>query len=152
MLQESHWPKHQQDCSKTMAYLDNSAKFMLDQVELPVKEEILKDIKHRNALETLRKQGWPRDYYTNEEYCPLCKLLLSTEVRKKQRDAENDSFLLTKDHCIPVIILSRKCRSCLLIVQASTLDLGLINLGDTLLLSLELMYSMQHLIRLAITI
>ena len=57
-----------------------------------------------------------------------------------------------KDHWIPVIILSMKCRSCLLIVQASTLDLGLINLGDTLLLSLELMYSMQHLIRLAITI
>ena len=124
----------------------------MDQVELPVKEEILKDIKHRNALETLGKQGWPRTYYTNEEYCPLCKLPLSTEVRKKQRDAENDSFLLTKDHCIPVIILSRKCRSCLLIVQASTLDLGLINMGDTLLLSLELMYSMQHLIRLAITI
>ena len=132
-----------------MAYLDNSARFMLDQVELPVKEEILRDIKHRNALETLGKQGWPRTYYTNEEYCPLCKSLLSTEVRKKQRDAENDSFMLSKDHCIPVIILSRKCKSCLLIVQASTLDLGLINLGDTLLLSIELMYSMQHLVRFA---
>ena len=82
-----------------MAYLDNSARFMLDQVELPVKEEILKDIKHRNALETLGKQGWPRTYYTNEEYCTLCKSLLSTEVRKKQRDAENDSFMLSKVHC-----------------------------------------------------
>lgn len=131
-----------------MAYLTNSSKFMLKSVQLPVKEEILKDIKHRNAMVTLGQQGWPKTFYTNEEFCPLCKSPLSTETRKKQRDKENDSFLLSKDHCIQVIILSRKCKSCFLIIQASTLDIGLINVGDTLLLSLELMYSMQHLVRL----
>ena len=130
-----------------MAYLDNSSKHMLRSVCLPVKEDILKDIKHRNALETLGKSGWPRTYYNNKDLCPICKSLLTSETKKRQKTSENEAILLTKDHCIPVIVLSKKCRSCLLIFQASTLDLGLMNLGDTLLLSFELMYSMQHLVR-----
>ena len=121
-----------------MAFLENSAKYLLETARVPVKEEILKDIKHRNALETLGKQGWPRTYYTNAECCPKCKSALSTEAKKRQKTQEDEPILMTKDHCIPVIILSKKCKDCLLIIQAATLDLGLINIGDTLLLSFEL--------------
>ena len=146
-LQESHWPKHLEQCSKTMSYLETSAKYMLETAVLPVKEEILKDIKHRNALETLGKSGWPRNYYNNREKCPICESELSSGYKRKQQSAENQAVLLSKDHCIPVIVLSKKCKSCLLLVQATTLELGLLNVGDTLLLSLELMYEMQHFIR-----
>ena len=130
-----------------MAYLDNSSKHLLKTVRLPIKEEILKDIKQRNALETVGKSGWPRTYYINKDLCPICKSQLTSESKKRQKTSENEAILLSKDHCIPVIVLSKKCRSCLLILQASTLDLGLVNVGDTLLLSFEIMYSMQHLVR-----
>ena len=130
-----------------MAYLDNSAKHMLKNVCLPVKEEILQDIKRRNALETVGRSGWPRTYYNNMDLYPVCNSELTSESKKRQKTSENEAILLSKYHCILVIVLSKKCRSCLLILPASTLELGLVNLGDTLLLSFEIMYSMQHLVR-----
>ena len=133
-----------------MAYLDNSSKHFLKNVHLPVKEEILKDIKHRNAMETLQKDGWPRTFYNNKELCPICESPLSAEAKKRQKTAENETILLTRDHCIPVIALSKKCKTCLLILPPVSLDLGVLNIGDTLLLSLELIYSMQHLVRLVL--
>ena len=147
ILQESHWPVHQVDCSKTISYLTNSSKYMLKNVIMPVKKDVLKEIKHRNALETIENRGWPRTYYTNEELCPTCNGELTSEQRRRQKTKEDESYLLTRDHCIPVTILSKKCKSCFLFIQAETLSFGLLNVGDTMLLSLELMYSMQCLVR-----
>eukprot|EP00092_Neocalanus_flemingeri_P037112 GFUD01040398.1.p1 GENE.GFUD01040398.1~~GFUD01040398.1.p1 ORF type:complete len:191 (-),score=30.07 GFUD01040398.1:323-895(-) len=116
--QEEHWPAHQKDCSKTIAYMTNSASYLLKTTKLPLKTEVLKEIKRRNALETLGQDGWPTTYYTNEESCPLCAAELSVGEKKQQKTSSDSSFLITKDHCIPVLILSKKCRACLLAVQA----------------------------------
>ena len=120
---------------------------MLDTTVLPDKLYIIQVIKRNDALETLGQPGWPRTYYSNQETCPLCGKFLISCGKKRQKMKEDQCYLVSKDHCIDIIILGKKCKDSSLIVQPATLQLGLLDVGDTLLLSLDIIYQMQHLVR-----
>ena len=120
---------------------------MLKNYVLPEKIETIKGIEHNNAMETLGKVGWPRTVYSDMETCPICQCPLSSSGKKRQKTKSDTCYLLSRSHCIAIIILSKKCKVCSLIIQAPTLHLGLLNVGDSLLLSMDIMYQMQNLIR-----
>ena len=65
----------------------------------------------------------------------------------KQKTNSDRTFLITTDHILEVQVLSRKCPNCTLIIQAETLPIGLINIGDLLLVSLDVFYSIENLVQ-----
>ena len=143
----SHWPEHQTHCSKTLSYLDVTADYMLKNFVLPEKIETIKGIQQKDAMETLGQVGWPRTVYPDMEVCPICECQLGSAGNKRQKTKTDECYLFSRNHCIAVIILSKKCKVCSLIIQAPTLHLGLLNVGDTALLTLDIMYQMQNLVR-----
>ena len=84
------------------------------------------------------------------EFFPKCNSDLSKLVSKKQKNNSDKKLLVSKMHVIEIEILSRRCKNCFLIIGPETLKYGLLNIGDTTLVSLDIFFSLRNTIRLAI--
>ena len=58
------------------------------------------------------------------------------------------SLQVSLDHILEVDILTKQCKLCFLIVKPDTLCLVLFNVGDILLVSVDILFSLQNMIRL----
>ena len=145
-FQEAHWEIHRLKCSKTQKILQNTAAFLYETTQIPEKG-IIKEIKKCNAMETISKDGWSRMFSPTIDHCPKCKLFLSPVNKKKRRSTEDVSLLITFDHILPVDIYTKQCKLCRLIVKPDTLPVGLFNIGDIILISLDILFSLQNLVR-----
>ena len=126
-----------ENCLKTHKLMKNTADYIFENDFVPPQDEVLPNILKRNAEETLGVgEGWPQCYQPSLNNCPKCGEILLPIKRKEQKNENDKTLLLTMDHCKPVNIFSRKCNKCLIIFQAETLQTGLVNIGDTILVSL----------------
>ena len=132
--------------------MTNTAEYLLDFCELPDKEA-LEIVSRHDAAETLNVPGkWPRSFSTTVTVCPKCGYDLSQLSKKKQRQKTDSQLLVTKMHVIPIDILTRKCKRCYLVIPPDTLRLGLLNIGDQLLVSIDVFFSLRNMIRFAFTV
>ena len=146
-MQENHWDTHRLECGLTQRYLQNTAEYLLDNCELPDKS-ILKVISTHDAAETLNLPGkWPRSYSSTDQHCPKCSHELSQLTKKRQRWNKDCQLIVTKLHVIVIDILVRKCKRCHLIVRPNTLQQGLLNVGDTTLVSVDVFFSLRNTVR-----
>ena len=126
----------------------NTAKYVFETISPVMPDEsICKEINIKNARETLNGDGFPKVYIPNAVKCPACSGMLSSVSKKRQKNSSDCTLLVTKCHTITIEIYSKTCTSCLLVVQPETLDLGLLNIGDLNLVSLDICYTMKNLIR-----
>ena len=125
----------------------NTSEYLYQNEKLPDKS-ILKSIKECNARETISMDGWPRTFSPTLDHCPQCKVFLSPVTKKRRRSSEDMSLLVSLDHILEVDILTKQCKLCFLIVKPDTLCLGLFNVGDILLVSVDILFSLQNMIRL----
>ena len=146
-FQELHWEVHRLDCSKTQKYMKNTAKFLYDNEKIPDKS-ILKVIKQCNANETLNGSGWPRTFSPMVDKCPKCSIILSPVTKKKGKTSDDHSLLITMDHILEVDIYTKQCKICCHIVKPETSKLGLLNIGDLYLVTLDVFFTLQNTIRL----
>ena len=128
--------------------MSNTAKYLLETISpvLP-NETIIKEINVANARETINGSGFPKVFIPNKVKCPLCSEMLSSVSKKRQKKSSDCTLLVTKCHTIKIEIYSKTCTTCLLMVQPETLHLGLLNIGDLNLVALDILYTMQNLIR-----
>ena len=68
-------------------------------------------------------------------------------VSKKQKNKSDKKLLITKLHVIPIEILTKKCRKCYLIISPDTMQYGLMNIGDTTLVALDIFFTLRNTIR-----
>ena len=134
------------ECTKTQQYMQNTAKFLYENHSLPDKS-IISQIKKCNATETLTGNGWPRTYSPVIDRCPLCHIFLSPLSKKKRRSEEDRSLLISTEHIIEIDVFTKQCKLCSLILKPDTLSLGLVNIGDTTLVTVDIFYTMQNTIR-----
>ena len=134
------------NCTQTQKYMQNTAQFMYETEKLPSKG-ILQEIKLCNAKETLSKSGWPRTYAPVQDVCPKCNSFMSPVTKKRRRANEDRILLISMDHIIDVDILTKQCKLCFLIVKPDTLRLGLLNIGDIMLVTVDIFFSLQNTIR-----
>ena len=146
-LKEDDWDAHRLDCGLTQRYLVNTADFMFEHSKLP-DISILPTVSSYYARETLELDGnWPRSYSCKEEKCPKCGDPLSTLTKRRQNKNSDKQLLISKMHVIVIEILSKKCKKCYLIVSPNTLELGLINIGDVTLVSMDVFFTLQNTVR-----
>ena len=138
---------HRLESGLTQQYLQHTAEYLLENCELPDKS-ILKTISIHDAAETLNLPGkWPRSYTTTDNRCPKCSQELSQLSKKRQRWNTDQQILVTKLHVIVIDIFVRKCKSCHIIAQPNTLRSGLLNVGDTTLISVDVFFSLRNAVR-----
>ena len=128
--------------------MQNTAEYLYQSESIPDKN-ILKLIKQCNAKETLSSSGWPRTFSPTIEKCPKCNILLSPVTKKKRRSRDDHSVLISMDHIIEVDIFTKQCKICFLIMKPDTLNLGLLNIGDMTLVTVDIFFSLQNTIRFA---
>ena len=131
--------------------MTNTAEYMLDSCELPDKS-VLEIVSRHDAAETLNVPGkWPRSFSTTVIVCPKCGYDLSQLSKKKQRQKSDSQLLVTKMHVIVIDILTRKCKRCwcYIVIRPDTLRLGLLNIGDLALVSIDVFFSLRNMIRFA---
>ena len=124
----------------------NTSEYLYQNEKIPDKS-ILKAIKESNAKETISMDGWPRTFSPTIDHCPQCKVFLSPVTKKRRRSSEDMCLLVSLDHILEVDILTKQCKLCFLIVKPDTLCLGLFNVGDIFLVSVDILFSLQNMIR-----
>ena len=125
----------------------NTSKYILENCAMPG-TDILRLVSGYDAAETLNCPGkWPRSYICMEQKCPKCKSDLAGLVSKKQKNKSDKKLLITKLHVIPIEILTKKCRKCYLIISPDTMQYGLMNIGDTTLVALDIFFTLRNTIR-----
>ena len=143
------WDNHRLECGQSQKYMQNTSKYLLDTLILPDKS-ILQLISRYDAAETLScPEKWPRSFSCDIIKCPKCKGNTTALVNRKQKNNSDKKLLVTKIHVLEIEILSRKCKKCSLNLSPDTLTFGLLNIGDTTLVSLDIFYSLRNLIRCA---
>ena len=131
--------------------MKNTAVYLLESVEIPDKS-ILGLISKYDAAETLDLPAkWPRSFSTVLAFCPKCKKQLPPLVKKRQRNQTDKQLLISKHHIIEVEIFSRKCKSCCVIFRPDTFQHGLLNIGDTSLVTLDVFFTLRNTIRYFLT-
>ena len=133
-------------CSKTQRYMHIIAEYLYRNEQLPGKE-ILREIKQWNAQETLHGNGWPRVYSPTCDNCPKCNTMLQPVTKKKGKTLDDARLLISMDHIIEVDIFTKQCKLCFLIVKPDTSSLGLLNIGDMYLVTIDIFFSLQNTIR-----
>ena len=133
-------------CGKTQSLMRTTAEYLLDTISLP-NESVIGVINKANAKETFNESGWPRVFMPSKVKCPKCSEILSSVSKKRQKSKSDCAILVTKCHTLKVEILSKSCSKCCLIVQSETLSLGLLNIGDLHVVSLDIFFTMQNMIR-----
>ena len=134
------------NCSKTQKYMQNTAKYLFLNDRIPDKS-IFNSIKHCNARETLTSDGWPRTFLPSHDKCPSCNIILSPVTKKKRKSNDDHSLLISMEHVIEVDIFTKQCKLCFLILKPDTLNLGLLNIGDMTLVTVDIFFSLQNSIR-----
>ena len=124
----------------------NTAELLYQNERIPNKS-IIKVIKQCNATETLSTSGWPRTFSPTKEMCPKCNIFLSPVTKKQRRSNDDRSLLISMDHIIEIDLFSKQCKVCLLIVKPDSLSHGLLNIGDMLLVTVDIFFSLQNTIR-----
>ena len=136
------------DCGLSQKYLNNTAEYLLKNCRIP-DTTVLKLVSEYDAAETLQLTGkWPRTFTCDEDNCPKCGAALTALTNKKQKNQSDKKLLITKIHVIVVDILSKKCKQCCLIRSPETLKLGLLNIGNLCLVSLDMFFSLRNTVRL----
>ena len=127
--------------------MKNTAEYLLQEVEVPDKS-ILSTITKYDAAETLHLPAkWPRSFSTGLAACPKCGEKLPPLVKKRQRLQTDKQLLISKLHVIEVELFTRKCKTCSIIHRPDTLQHGLLNIGDTTLVTLDVFFTLQKTIR-----
>ena len=126
--------------------MQNTSKYLYDNESLPDKT-ILKTIKQCNAQETLTSTGWPRTFSPTLVKCPKCDIFLSPLTKKKKKSNEDHCLLISTEHILEIDIFTKQCKLCFLIVKPDTLKLGLLNIGDLSLVTVDIFFTLQNTIR-----
>ena len=126
----------------------NTAEYLFETCSpvLPDKT-IINLINSANARETIDAGGWPKVFIPTLVNCPKCNEFLSSVSKKRQKNSSDSTFLVTKCFTIKIEIYSKTCKKCSLIVQPQTLQLGLLNIGYLNLVTLDIFFTMQNMIR-----
>ena len=132
-----------------MKYMQNTARYLYENEKIPDKS-IVNVIKVCNAKETLTGSGWPRTFTPTLVNCPKCNIMLSPVTKKRAKNSEDQSLIMTMDHILPVDILTKQCKLCFIIFKPETSSLGLLNIGDLHLISWDIFFTLQNTIRLVI--
>ena len=146
-FQELDWEKHRLECAQSQLYMHNTSKYIYENSCIPDKD-IIHLVGRMDASETLNSPGkWPRTFSCDKQKCPKCQCDLSSFISKKQKHKSDKKLLITTRHAIEINILSKKCQTCHLIMRPDTLSYGLLNIGDTALVSLDIFFSLRNTIR-----
>ena len=138
-------------CSKTQKYMLNTAEYLYRSERIPDKN-ILNLIKECNANETISKTGWPRTFSPVLDHCPKCSIILSPVTKKRRRSSEDRTLLISMDHVLEVDIFTKQCKVCFLIVKPDTLSHGLFNIGDMVLVTCDIFFTLQNMIRFVMAV
>ena len=134
------------DCTKTQKYMQNTAKYIFDNEKLPQKS-IINIIKNSNAQETLSSNGWPRSFSPTLDKCPLCDVFLSPLSKKKRRSGGDHCLLISTEHILEIDVFTKQCKLCFIVFKPDTLSMGLVNIGDLTLVSVDIFFTLQNTIR-----
>ena len=109
---------------------------------------VLQLISTYDAAESLQQDGkWPRTYSCDQEQCPKCGKKLLPLSKRQQKSSSDRQILVSKLHDIVIEILSKKCKSCYLILSPNTLQYGLLNIGDVTLVSFNVFFTLRNTVR-----
>ncbi|XP_068748643.1 uncharacterized protein [Montipora capricornis] len=104
---------------------------------------ILQNILHldsQTVLNGLGWDGWPSVYEPKEEICALCEVSLSSARPHPGQKTGDCGYLITNAVAFQKItILVKHCPKCKALVQVFPYDLGLFNISDKLLVSLDIL-------------
>ena len=134
------------ECTKTQKYMQNTAKFIFEHEKVPDKN-ILSLVKRCNAKETLSSDGWSRTYSPVIDKCTLCDNFLSPLTKKRRRSGEDRCLLISTEHVLEIYVFTKQCKLCCIIYRPDTLNLGLVNIGDMTLVTIDIFITMQNTIR-----
>ena len=134
------------ECTKTQKYMQNTAKFIFEHEKVPDKN-ILSLVKRCNAKETLSSDGWSRSYSPVIDKCTLCDNFLSPLTKKRRRSGEDRCLLLSTEHVLEIDVFTKQCKLCCIIYRPDTLNLGLVNIDDMTLVTIDIFFTMQNTIR-----
>ena len=105
-------------------------------------------VSKHDACETLELSGkWPRTFICEEDMCPKCGLKLLSLVKRQQNNNSDKKLLISKLHVLEIELYSKKCKHCFIMLSPDTLQYGLLNIGDTSLISLDVFFTLRNTIR-----
>ena len=79
--------------------------------------------------------------------CPKCGLKLQSLVKRQQKNNSDKKLLISKLHVLEIELYSKKCKHCFIMLSPDTLQYGLLNIGDTSLISLDVFFTLRNTIR-----
>ena len=112
-----------------------------------VEKSIINIIKNSNAQETLSSNGWPRSFSPTLDKCPLCDVFLSPLSKKKRRSGGDHCLLISTEHILEIDVFTKQCKLCFIVFKPDTLSMGLVNIGDLTLVTVDIFFTLQNTIR-----